>query len=273
MKRKLKMLRVSVFLLMGCGKSDKTVKEDNQNQEAGEKTVIKLGSSGINTNMIDIISELMPENYDVQLVTFDSNAGGAETCASGDIDGFIYNHEPWLKQYNKDNGTDYVVVDKLYYGRSALYSNKYDKLEDLPDGCSIAICNDSVNMENNLLFLEELGLIKMGEKDSEDSFLTTIDVIENPKNIKFVEVEISYAVGSLDEVDAAIVSSTNVLEAGLDPEKFLAENVSKKNYPIGLTVVKENEKTQWVADVLEVLHSEEFKKRFNEIYKGSLVLF
>ena len=90
MKRKLKMLlllmSVSVFLLMGCGKSDKTVKEDNQNQEAGEKTVIKLGSSGINTNMIDIISELMPENYDVQLVTFDSNAGGAETCASGDID-------------------------------------------------------------------------------------------------------------------------------------------------------------------------------------------
>ena len=45
----------------------------------------------------------------------------------------------------------------------------------MPDGCSIAICNDSVNMENNLLFLEELGLIKMGEKDSEDSFLTTID--------------------------------------------------------------------------------------------------
>lgn len=267
------LLAMVATMFIGCEKSNNNSQKKNTEKSKSGKTVIKLGSSGIYADMIDIISDLMPENYDVQLVTLESNAGGAETCASGDIDGFIYNHEPWLMQYNKDHGTDYVLVEKLYYGRSALYSTKYDKLEDLPDGCSIAISNDSVNMENNLLFLEELGLIKMAEKDSKESFLTTIDVIENPKKIKFVEVEISYAVGSLDEVDAAIVSSTSVLEAGLDPEKFLAENMSKKNYPIGLTVVKENKDAEWVKEILKVLHTEEFKTRFNGVYKGSLVLF
>lgn len=261
-----------------CSSSGNTTSDTDDAENAtdntpAEKTVVRMGSSGIYTDMVDIIADMMPEQYDVQLVTFDSNVGGAQGCALGDIDGFIYNHEPWLMQYNKDNGTDFVVVNHLYYGRSALYSTKWSSLDELPDGASIAIANDSVNMQNNLLFLEQLGLITMNDKSEGESFLTTLDVKDNPKNLKFVEVEISYAVGSLDEVDAAICSATSVLAAGLDPNTFLAENLEKVNYPIGLTVKAEDQNDDWVNAMLEVFKTQEFKDRFNDVYKGSLVLF
>lgn len=249
-------------LLAGCGSSD----------NSGDKKVIKMGGNGLYAANVEILSELMKDKYDIQLVNVDSNSGCVEGAVHGSIDCFMYNHIPWLKQYNESNGTDFVVIEPVFYTRMALYSDKYDKLEDLPDGATIAICNDSVNMENNLVFLEQLGLIKLGEKAEGESFLTTLDVIENPKNIKFQEVEISYAVRSLEDCDAAICTATYVLTAGKDPNKFLAEYEDKKNFPIGLTVLKKNENEQWVADIMETLKSDEFAAEFNKQFQGAMVL-
>lgn len=264
-------------MFVGCGSENAepagTESTDTASQESADKPVIHMGSSGLYTSMVELLADMMQDSYDIELVMVDSNSGCVEGAVNGDIDGFMYNHEPWLMQYNESNGTDFKVMNHLYYGRSALYSDKYDSIEDLPDGATIAISNDSVNMENNLLFLQDLGLITLGEKTDAESFLTTLDVIDNPKNIQFVEVEITYAVRSLEDCDAAIASSTTVLESGRDPGKFLAENLDKVNYPIGLTILAEDENAQWVADMLEVMDSAEFRTRFDEIYQGSLVLF
>ena len=244
----------SAGLLMGCsssGDSEETTTAAEGTEEAAdtaesseaetkeeaassdtEKQIIHMGSSGIYTDMVELIGELMPEQYEVELVMVDSNSGCVEGAVYGDIDGFLYNHEPWLMQYNESNGTDFKVMDHVYYGRSALYSDKYDSVDELPDGATIAISNDSVNMEDNLLFLQSLGLITLDEKTDDETFLTTLDIVDNPKNLEFVEVEISYAARSLEECDAAIVTSALVLQAGKDPEDFIAENEEKKNYPI-----------------------------------------
>ena len=86
-------------------------------------------------------------------------------------------------------------------------------------------------------------------------------------------MEISYAARSLEECDAAIVTATLILQSGKDPDQFLAENMDKVNYPIGLTILAEDENEQWVTDMLDVLASDEFRTRFDEIYQGSLVLY
>lgn len=242
--------------------------------EAADKKVITMGSAGLYAEMVEIISELIDKDkYEVKLVTIDSNSGAADGAVNGDIDCFMYNHEPWLMQYNKSKGADFKVVDHLYYGRSGLYSDKHEKLEDLPDGATLAICNDSVNMENNLKLLERFGLIKLGSKSANDAFLTPLDIVENPKGFKFYEVEISYAARSLPEVDGAIVPATQILQTGRDPNKFLAEDLSKKDYPIGITTLAKNVDEQWLKDVVKVVESKEFAKRFNETYKGAMVLY
>lgn len=261
---------VMALSLAACGATETTT--PSSSAEPQEKTTIKMGSGGTYADMIEKLGEMVADQgYDVELVLFDSNSGPADACSLGDIDAFIYNHEPWLEQYNKDNGTDFVVVSPLYYGRTALYSVKYDSLDQLPDGATIAIANDSTNMENMLLFLQELGLITLGEKT--EAFYTTLDVVDNPKNIQFVETEISYTARSIEDCDAVVCSAQYIMEAGLDANVFLAENESKKDFPIGLTVHETDADSAWVKVLDETLHSEEFQTWFNEHYQGTLVLY
>lgn len=172
---------------MACG----TSKTEAPKNSSEEKKVITMGSSGVYTDMVDIIGKYMSEKgYEIKLVTFDSNSGAADACSANELDAFIFNHEPWIKQYNKDNGTTLKMMNHLYYGRTAMYSKKYSSVAELPDNAVIAIPNDSTNMEQTLLFLQEQGLIKLGEKT--ESFYTTLDITENPKNISFLEAEITY---------------------------------------------------------------------------------
>ena len=265
---------LSLFAACGQAKPAETQTSASSSESApAERPVLHWGGAGLYLSTGEIVADLLKDKYDIQMVMVDSNSGCVEGAVYGDIDCFTYNHEPWLMQYNASNGTHFKVMNHLYYGRSALYSDRYDSLDELPDGATVAICNDSVNMENNLLFLERLGLIKLGEKSASDAFLTTLDVIENPKNLQFVEVEISYAVRSLDECDAVISPAPSVLSAGKNPDKFLAEDMDKVNYPIGLTILEEDENEPWVADILAVFETDEFRTRFNEAFKGAMVLF
>ena len=267
-------------LLAGCGSAEPAateavpaVTEAPAAEAPAERPVITMAASGIYLTTPEILQDMLKDKYDIQMVTIDSNTGCVEGAVYGDVDCFLYNHEPWLNQYNESNGTDFKVMNHVYYGRSALYSDKYEKLEDLPDGATVAICNDSVNMQNNLLFLETLGLITLGEKASEDAFLTTLDIIDNPKNLKFVEAEISYTIRCLEDCDAAYIPAMSVLSAGKDPTKFLAEDMDKVNYPIGLTILGEDANEPWVADFVAALESEEFAERFNEVFQGAAVLY
>lgn len=152
-----------------------------------------------------------------------------------------------------------------------MYSKNYKSIDELPDHAVIAIPNDSTNMENTLLFLQDEGLITLGEKT--ESFYTILDIAENPKNIEFLETEITYTARSAGDCDAFVCTAIQAKESGLNPEDFLAENLSKKDFPIGLTVQGKDADSQWVKDMLEVLESEDYKADFNEAYEGSLVLF
>ena len=261
---------VLALSLAACGATETTTPSSSAEPE--EKTTIKMGSGGTYADMIEKLGELVADQgYTVELVLFDSNSGPADACSLGDIDAFIYNHEPWLMQYNEDNGTDFVVTSPLYYGRTALYSVKYDSLDALPDGATIAIPNDSTNMENTLLFLQDLGLLTLGEKT--EAFYTILDVAENPKNIQFVETEISYTARSIEDCDAVVCTGQQIMDAGMDPNNFIAENESKKDYPIGLTVHETEADSAWVKALDEALHSEEYQTWFNETYQGTLVLY
>ena len=134
---------------MACG----TSKTEAPKNSSEEKKVITMGSSGVYTDMVDIIGKYMSEKgYEIKLVTFDSNSGAADACSANELDAFIFNHEPWIKQYNKDNGTTLKMMNHLYYGRTAMYAKKYYSVAELPDNPVMAIPNDSTSMEDTLLF-------------------------------------------------------------------------------------------------------------------------
>lgn len=243
-----------------------------KNLEKEENVVIKMGSGGVYADMVEIIKEQMAEKaITVELVNFDSNSGPADACSVGDIDCFIFNHTPWLEQYNAKKGTSLKVLMPVYYGRAAMYSRKYKKIDELPDGATIAIPNDAVNMDNTMKFFQRIGLITLGKTD--EKFYTIMDIIQNPKKIRFVETEITYTARSINSCDAVVCTALLAREAGMDAEVFLAEDEGKKDFPIGLTVKANDAGTNWAKAMLEVLKSDVFKEKFNKRYQGTLVLY
>lgn len=238
-----------------------------------EQETIKLGTMSILEPFITALKdELVKKGYNAEVVMFDANNMAAIATKDGSIDGFIHNHLPWIKTFNKENNSDLRMLEPyLAYYRTALYSKKHNSIDELPQNAQIAIPNDPANIEQSLELLQEVGLLTLGEKT--DAFYTILDIESNPKNITFLETEISTTARSIDDADAVICPAIRIQAAGLDPNNFLAEDLSTVDFPIGLTVAPESVDEQWVKDAMDILQSDEMRAKFDEIFGGALVLY
>lgn len=272
MKKKLLTILLALsmcFSLVACA-SNKGQDSNGSSDSSAEKKEIKLGCLATFEPYIDILVEKLNEKgYDAELVLFDENNMAAIACKDGDIDGFIHNHLPWIKTFNEENGSDLTMVEPhLGYYRFAMYSLKYKSIDEIPDGATIAVANDSNNLQSSLLLLQEAGLLKLGEKT--DNFYSTIDIIENPKNIKLLETEISTTARSIEDADAVLCPSTRIKLAGYNANDFIVEDETMVNNPVGLTMRTETVDAQWVKDAVEIMKTQEMKDNFDKIFEGTV---
>lgn len=89
------------------------------------------------------------------------------------------------------------------------------------DGIKIAVPNDATNEGRALLLLQTQGVIKI---DEEAGITATVkDIVENPLNIEFIEVEAAMVPNVLADVDFGIINGNYALAAEL-PAALLYEN-------------------------------------------------
>ena len=96
----------------------------------------------------------------------------------------------------------------------ALYSKTIKNLADIPNGAKIAIPSDPTNEGRALKVLEHAGLIKL--KDGATLLSSPADIVENSKNLKFLELEPALLPRALDDVVAAVINANYALEAGFN---------------------------------------------------------
>ena len=114
----------------------------------------------------------------------------------------------------------------------------------------IAIPNDTTNEARALLLLQDQGYIKL--KDGAGITATVLDIVENPKNIEFSEVEAAQLPNLLPDVDYAVINSNYAISAGLNPTKdALALEGSSSAYANILAVKEGNENEPLVVSVVE----------------------
>ena len=89
------------------------------------------------------------------------------------------------------------------------------------DGIKIAIPNDATNEGRALLLLQAYGLLKVDENAGITA--TVNDILENPLNIEFTEVEAALVPNTLPDVDYAIINGNYALAAEM-PAALLYEN-------------------------------------------------
>lgn len=77
-------------------------------------------------------------------------------------------------------------------------------LDDVADGDSVAVPNDTTNEARALLLLQDNGLIKL--KDGAGLTATVTDIEENPYNLDIVELEAAQVARVVDETAYVVLN-------------------------------------------------------------------
>ena len=138
------------------------------------------------------------------------------------------------------------------------------------ESLTIAVPNDATNEARALLLLQAKGYIKL--KDGAGITATVNDIAENPKNIKFNEVEAAQLPNVLKDVDYAVINSNYAIPANLNPVKdsLLIEDTAS-SYGNILAVKEGNENTPKIKALKAALESKKVADFINSKYEGAVI--
>ncbi len=213
--------------------------------------------------------QLAKEGVELKVKEFTDYIQPNVQVAEKRLDANFFQHQPYLDEFNKAKGTQLVSVAGVHIEPLGVYSSKIKKLDELSSGATVVIPNDATNGGRALLLLDKAGVIKL--KDNKNILSTVKDVAENPKNVKFRELEAATIPRVLTQVDAALINTNYALEAKLNPEKdALAIEGSDSPYVNILVARPDNKDSDDMKKLAAALHSPEVKQFIIEKYKGAV---
>ena len=237
-----------------------------------DASVLRIGVSPVPHGEIleQAIIPLRAKGVSIQVVTFNDYIQPNVALASGELDANFYQHIPYMQQFNRDHGTHFVAVTKVFIAPLALYAGRTRSLQALPDHAVVTIPNDPVNAGRSLLLLQSAGLLTM--KPGATGQLTPRDIEGNPHNLQIRELESAQVVRALPDTDIAAVNTNYALPAGLNSVKdsLFRENASSP-YVNVLAVNAGNEHDARIQAVAAALNSPQIRTFIETKYKGSVV--
>ena len=251
---------LSLSVLVACG------------EEELDQSKIRIGvSPEPHGTLVElIVDDLKEEGIEVEIVPFTDYVTPNTSLADGDIDANFFQHKPYFDDFIEKQNLELVSIGTVHVEPMALYSNSLASIDDLEDGSEIAIPNDSVNGGRALLLLQAQGLISLGEDSGVEASIA--DIVDNPKNLSFTELEAAFLPRALDDVNAAIINGNYALEAGLNPLKdgLLIED-GDSPYANLIAVRKGEEGQERFSKLLKALQSDKVKTFIEENYEGAVV--
>ena len=214
--------------------------------------------------------------YKLDVVEFEDYVQPNLVVESGEFDANYFQHIPYLDSFNEEKGTHLVNAGGIHYEPFGIYPGTKKSLDEIADGDSIAVPNDTTNEARALLLLQDNGIIKL--KDGADLTATVNDIVENPHNIEIVELEAAQVARVTGEVEYVVLNGNYALEAGFSVGKDsiayeASDSVAAKTY-VNIIAVKEgNENADKIKALVSVLRSDEIKKFIEDTYDGAVVFF
>ena len=193
-----------------------------------------------------------------------------QVTSSGEVDANYFQHINYLNNYNEENGTDLVNAGSIHFEPMGVFAGKSDDIEAVADGAKISVPNDPTNEGRALLLLEAQGLITLD--DSSNLTATPNNIVDNPKNLEFQELEAATIPSVLADVDLAVINSNYALGAGLNPTTDALAIESSDSPYVNVLVVKEgNENNEAIQALVDALHSDTIRDYITETFDGAVV--
>lgn len=258
------------------GTADDTAADDAQQVET--KGTIKVAASA--TPHAEILEQAAPllaaKGWDLEVTVFDDYVQPNLVVESGDFDANYFQHIPYLDNFNEEKGTHLVNAGGIHYEPFGIYPGTKNSLDDLADGDTIAVPNDTTNEARALLLLQDNGIITL--KDGAGLSATVKDIESNPKNIKIQELEAAQVARVKDEVAFVVLNGNYALQAGFSVAKDsiayeTSDSEAAKTYVNVIAVKEGNENSEAIQALVETLKSDEITNYINETYDGAVIPF
>lgn len=261
-------LTFSVVILAGCG---------NQKTQAKTSDTIVIGSHHSDLNIWEHIAKTpqakkMGLNIKTKEITDGSQINAA--TSSGQVDVNAYQSWSYLQAYNKQNPKGKLAaLGTTYLEPLGIYSKKYKKISQIPDGTTVAVANDPADESRDLLLLQTAGLITL--KKGFDALGGVNDITKNPKHLKFKEIDETTGPRVMNDVPVVLISNSVALDSGLHvlQNSIFHEKLdqdTKANVNV-LATAEKNKNNPTYKKLIKLYHNKAIQKYINKKYYGTKV--
>ena len=242
-----------------------------------DKTITVAASETPHSEILEAAKPILEEEgYDLEVTVFDDYVQPNEVVESGDFDANYFQHIPYLNSFNEEKGTHLVNAGGIHYEPFGIYPGTKSSLDDIADGDTIAVPNDTTNEARALLLLQDNGIITL--KDGVGLEATVNDIEENPYNVEIVELAAEQVARVAEETAYIVLNGNYALQAGYSVSKDAlayetSDSEAAKTYVNVIAVKEGNENSDKIKALVDVLKSDEIKDFINEKYDGAVIPF
>ena len=239
---------------------------------AAHAETIKVGvTAGPHAQIVEAVKAVAArKGLDIQIVEFSDYVVPNAALEAGDLQANSFQHQPYLDNQVADRKYKIESVATTVNFPMGIYSKKVKSWDEIKTGATLAIPNDPTNGGRVLLLLRDKGVIKL--KDGVGFKPTMLDITENPKKLKVIEIDAAQTPRTLDDVDAAGVNTNYATQSGLDPVKdALLREDPKGPYANVIAVRSADKDKPWVKTLVESYQSQEIKDFIATKFKGAVL--
>lgn len=197
-----------------------------------------------------------------------------KATADGNVDVNAFQSWSYYQTYNQQNPkAKLAALGTTYLEPMGIYSKKYQSVDEIPDGATIAIADNPSQASRGLLLLQKAGLIKLA---ANFGVLGSVkDITSNPRHLKFKQIDDTTGPRIIKSVDAVLISNTVALEGHLHVlrDSIFHESLNKStrdNVNILATAAKKEHRASYLK-LVKLYHRADIQKYIKQKYYGTKI--
>jgi D-methionine transport system substrate-binding protein len=258
-----------------AGETEAAAEAGSAVEALAEAVNIKIGATP--SPHAEILEEakddLAAAGINVDIVVYNDYVQPNLATDQGEIQANYFQHQPYLDDFNAENGTHLTSVGAIHYEPFGIYAGKANDLSNISDKAQIAVPNDTTNEARALQLLQANGIITL--KEGVGLTATKQDITENPHNVEILEVEAAQIPRSIESVDFACMNGNYAIDAGFKPSDALAQedasSEAAQTFANVIAVAEADKAQEWAKKLVEVLQSEEVASYITDTYEGGVI--
>jgi len=244
----------------GISEVNLPVVDDYEYDEVTEIVNLKVGVvSGPYGDMFKeaILPSLEEMGYSASFSYYNDYSSPNVALAQNEIDLNIFQHYTYLNSFKFEHNLALTAIMEIPTVSMGVFSNSIKSLDDIKNGITVSVPDDSSNLARALWVLESANVISL-DPFIDKSKAVVSDIISNPYNMRIIPMKAHELVQSLDVFDVSVVNGNYAISGGLYLPDALYQEVLVENY-INVIAVRTDDLTkQFVRDIIDIIYSNEF---------------